>query len=124
MKNSFVGMHYYKGHGIGNQEGPASKSQDRKTKAILNKKNFRRIVKKSKKQVRALQGKGIRKILEEGGREHYHKKAVRPGMKNISTRAAYGLRRNHKYRDQIRQAPEIHTDPQVHEPYEQIPNSA
>jgi hypothetical protein len=38
MKNSFVGMHYYKGHGIGNQEGPASKSQDPKTKAILNKK--------------------------------------------------------------------------------------
>jgi len=38
MKNSFVGMNYYKGHGIGNQEGPASKSQDPKTKAILNKK--------------------------------------------------------------------------------------
>jgi hypothetical protein len=43
-----------------------------------------------KKQVQALQGKGIRKNLEEGGSEHYHKKAVRPGMKNISTRAAYG----------------------------------
>jgi len=37
MKNSFVGMHYYKGHGIGNQEGPASKSQDPKTMSILDK---------------------------------------------------------------------------------------